>query len=791
MTVDFVGVSMSSFGLQYPPPPTILQLEVTKNCNLACIMCHKGQVAPGEDFVRTDITQEILDSVKPVYPYLRHAMLFGDGEPMVYRDFWDIVRDIRDRSPKCCIDFINNGTMMHAKNIEKCFQYKVSSMGLSLGGATPKSHDYIRKGSSLTEIHKHFQLLYDEKRRLKTFEPYVNALIVVMRSNLHELPQFVEMCASLGFFSVELQQMFVTHPMVENEVVSHAEAEPYIRTAHEIAVRRDIQFVHYPLSSGNSYRNQKKGGFDPSDPLFMKKYDKLADAGYCAGQQPWNTVYVLHDGKVVPDCHWWSSVREVELNHCGVLSKNKNILDIWFSKEYREIRERISKGSILPQCRGCGLAGGVVGQFRCADTDHTDPNYEQQIVQLTVNVRKSVVLEPVKAKPELKPAPKTLSSVIKLTDEYIQSCSQKKKAHRALVFDYQPGWATRWCNRIADSFEQIFVIKMHDKTEEYHTSVKVLPVKLRSGKFTLDYGALHDLIEEHQVDIIFQHAQFNEHSNMIVEFIRTRNFFIAKNLIQERPVDHYFYEGGFLRPGLEQLDIQGWNFKHSISHQNFPTLTQDEEEQLDEWIVKWRQAKLAQSKNNITRSEICSKFNINPTQKLALCAIQLPGDSVLLNFSPWCNTKSEFVEVCLRLFSNSDYHLIFRPHPKDKQVSICYDLLRASSPPNATFLENEDISVISYIEACDLTCVVNSTVGCEALALGKPVVCLGYAAYEHVAIGCHSYNPPWNLFTVIAQFQSRQPKVRAFLYNLIKTSFGKQGLSLKDTINILGKYYYL
>lgn len=348
-------------------------------------MCHKGQVPAGQDFDRTDITPEILEAVKPVYPYLRHAMLFGDGEPMVYRDFWNVVQDIREASPKCCIDFINNGTMMHAKNIENCFKYNISCMGLSLGGATSESHNHIRKDSDLNEIIDNFKLMRDLKKEKNRYEPYVNTLIVVMKSNYRELPDFVELCAELDFHSIELQQMFVTHPMVECEVVTHIEAEPFIREAGQLARRKDIGFRHYPLESGKNYGHYKKSGFNHNDVMFLPKYDKIQDGGYCAAQQPWNTVYVLHDGKVVPDCHWWSSIRETQYNVCGQLSKSNNILDVWNGIVYQGIRDRVKRGKILSQCRGCGLAGGVIARYRSTKTDHTDPSQEKKY--LSVNYK--------------------------------------------------------------------------------------------------------------------------------------------------------------------------------------------------------------------------------------------------------------------------------------------------------------------------------------------------------------------------------------------------------------------
>ena len=369
-------------------PPTILQLEVTKNCNFACIMCHKGQsVAQGQDFVRTDISETVLKQVAPVYPYLKHAMLFGDGEPMVYRNFWNIVRDIREASPQCAIDFINNGSMMHAQNRRRLFEYKVSALGLSIGGATAESHNATRPPGMFDKIVKNYRDLYEEKQFRKTPEPYINVLMVVMRANHREIPELIDLCDYLGARSVSLQKMFVTHPMMNNEVVSDAQVEPYMADAQKKAQQQSIGFHHYPLSSGNSY-SVSSPPLDPDSLFAQSKYTPVENGGYCVAQQPWNTVYVLHSGKVVPDCHWWTSVQEKDLNACGVLGEGADILDVWNGAVYQQIRSRLADGKILPQCRGCGLAGGIKSEYRSADTDHSDPSIERKTVNITAPPKK-------------------------------------------------------------------------------------------------------------------------------------------------------------------------------------------------------------------------------------------------------------------------------------------------------------------------------------------------------------------------------------------------------------------
>ena len=360
-------------------PPSILQLEVTKNCNFACIMCHKGQsILDGRDFNRNDLSDIARQQIRPVFPYLKKAILFGDGEPMIYKYFWELIEEIRNASPECAIDFINNGSMIHDQNIERLFKYKISSMGLSIGGAKAESHNYCRPPGMFDKIIDNYKNLYNEKQKRNTFEPYIRILMVVMKCNYKEISDLIELAHTLGSYHVELQKLFVTGSAVASEVVKDEDIEPYLKLASDVAKSYKIGFSHYPINSKNQYfSNIIK--YKINDPIFRNHFESITDHGYCKYQQPWNTVYVLHDGKVVPDCHWWFSKNNLELNICGTLDEKTDILDIWNGSNYEKIRKKISSGKILPQCRGCGLAGGVIDEYRSEATDHVNPNQEYNV----------------------------------------------------------------------------------------------------------------------------------------------------------------------------------------------------------------------------------------------------------------------------------------------------------------------------------------------------------------------------------------------------------------------------
>lgn len=381
--------------LEYPLfPPTILQIELTKNCNNACIMCHKGQVPSGQDFDRSDISDIALKQIRPVYRHLRHAMLFGDGEPMMYKNFWDVVAEIRKASPDCVIDFINNGSQMNKLNANKCIQYRVSHLGLSLGGATPETHAKIRVLSDLNQIIANFKYLKQIKAEHNTKEPYITAMIVVMKSNLKELPDFIRMVNDLGFLDIEMQQLFVTHPMVQNEAVSEEETKSVFEECVQVAESLGIGLTCHPKGLVVAHSLSRINKYDV---VFKQKSRNIQPKGYCKYQQPWNTVYVLHTGDVVPDCHWWSSNENKELNVCGTLDETTGIIDIWHGEKYEKIRESIEQGTILPQCRGCGLAGGVKDEFRSHLTDHSNPAEGMNQKPIQISIQKRNTLQKLKA----------------------------------------------------------------------------------------------------------------------------------------------------------------------------------------------------------------------------------------------------------------------------------------------------------------------------------------------------------------------------------------------------------
>lgn len=82
---------------------SVVQIEVTTKCNLACFYC-AGRKMPQQD-MSLDILSAVLDQLNG-----RHSIqLQGEGEPLMHPKFWEMVEIVRARGHR--VGTLTNGTI--------------------------------------------------------------------------------------------------------------------------------------------------------------------------------------------------------------------------------------------------------------------------------------------------------------------------------------------------------------------------------------------------------------------------------------------------------------------------------------------------------------------------------------------------------------------------------------------------------------------------------------------------------------------------------------------------------
>lgn len=197
-------------------------------------------------------------------------------------------------------------------------------------------------------------------------------------------------------------------------------------------------------------------------------------------------------------------------------------------------------------------------------------------------------------------------------------------------------------------------------------------------------------------------------------------------------------EGGFFPDSLT-VDRTGMYFNKENDFIKIWKYTKDEplshsqKERLQNFLEDWKLAgasKYTQSRfqgpqHPVSAEVLRAKFGIKPEDKIVFVPCQTTGDATMYYPETLIRTKEELAKLaCESMQGEKGWKVLIKPHPYEKEGELPEIV---SKYENAQIVRG--ISVISLCDLADVVLTINSTVGFEALCLGKPVVTLGDNIY--------------------------------------------------------------
>ena len=167
--------------------PICLTWELTYACNLQCIHClsSSGQRDPRE--LTTAQALAVLDELRDLQVFYINI---GGGEPMVRRDFFEIVEHAVGNG--IGVKFSTNGAFIDEKNARRLAALDYLDIQISLDGADAATNDPVRgEGSYATAIRAMDNLA------AAGFGPF-KISVVVTRHNVSQLDRFKALADSYG-----------------------------------------------------------------------------------------------------------------------------------------------------------------------------------------------------------------------------------------------------------------------------------------------------------------------------------------------------------------------------------------------------------------------------------------------------------------------------------------------------------------------------------------------------------------------------------------------------------------
>jgi len=206
----------------YSAPPETVSLFLTLKCNLTCSMCGQwGDNGAFKEFSNETLREQLsMDEIKGIIdnlaPHRPNITLFG-GEPMMYKDWTDVVKYIKSKGMRC--NMVTNGTLMSVY-AERIVESGIDEIILSLDG-TEAVHDVTRgkEGTfeKLTQGVREVAKLRNE-RGLKT--PHLNINTTVFETNYDHLNDLVDIAEEIGADKINFHHLlFINKKMYDQHNV--------------------------------------------------------------------------------------------------------------------------------------------------------------------------------------------------------------------------------------------------------------------------------------------------------------------------------------------------------------------------------------------------------------------------------------------------------------------------------------------------------------------------------------------------------------------------------------------
>ncbi len=335
-------------GLQRTGLPEYVQIEPVGQCNLRCEMCpiqfrRDGPPYGPPAFMKFETFTRLVDG----FGGLRHLHLQGLGEPMMHPRFFDMVEYATRKGIRVTTN--SNFSLLPRGRADRAITSRLDEIHVSIDGATPEMYAGIRIRGKLERVVRNVELLVQARERMRSATPRLHMVMVIMKRNLHELPDLVRLARRLSF-----EELFVQHlchdfgeetlpaeyrPMrdfVDSETLlseDQERVERYFQQARDAAREANLQ-LRLPRTQAREH--------PPGTP------------GRERCDWPWKGAYVSYQGLAMPCC----MISTPDRLNFGNMAES-GVARIWNSGEYEEFRRRLDSDDAPEICKSCSVYKGT------------------------------------------------------------------------------------------------------------------------------------------------------------------------------------------------------------------------------------------------------------------------------------------------------------------------------------------------------------------------------------------------------------------------------------------------
>jgi radical SAM protein with 4Fe4S-binding SPASM domain len=172
-------------GERYAPACAVW--EITLKCNMRCLHCGSSASKARENELTTDESLALCKDLRRIG--CKGVALIG-GEVFLRRDWYDIATEIKRLGMNLSI--VSNGLLLDEKLVSMISELRPESVGVSIDGSNPDTHDYIRR------VRGSFRKAVNALGLLRSRNLPVSIITAVHKLNFRELPEIKNLILRKG-----------------------------------------------------------------------------------------------------------------------------------------------------------------------------------------------------------------------------------------------------------------------------------------------------------------------------------------------------------------------------------------------------------------------------------------------------------------------------------------------------------------------------------------------------------------------------------------------------------------
>ena len=295
--------------------PIFMQVEPTSRCNLRCPMCMRDKIDVPAGDMQFDQFKSLVDSL----PGLVRIHLQGNGEPFLHPELTGFIRYAKSKGIQ--VSTISNGTLLSDELADEIVTSGLDEIQFSLDSLDEDEYARIRVGAKLPRVIENIRRMV-RTRNQKQSDIAVSIAIVVQRSNMDSLDQFITFASETGLSKISVQYLEPKHEDRYNEGFL-ADNSPFA----------DGEALLHKLIHAKSIAESENIEFD-----FVPQRTRVC-------RWPWEGLYITWDGKVTPCC--------LIFDHVIGDAFKEGPAHIWNNRKMRAFRRQLRSEQPPPQCKGC------------------------------------------------------------------------------------------------------------------------------------------------------------------------------------------------------------------------------------------------------------------------------------------------------------------------------------------------------------------------------------------------------------------------------------------------------